>query len=112
MPTDNDVLIPTRENVTQERIDEKVKKPPMWRNVLHNDEITHGLFVIQVLATVFNKSMQESMIITQKAHLTGAATIAILPKDIAIEKAAQAMALAKEEQFPLLITAEEEHDED
>lgn len=109
---DNDVLTPSGDIGLLTREDSKVKKPSMYRVVLHNDEITHGEFVIRVLNIVFNKSLQEALVITRKAHMSGAATVSILPKSIADAKVKTAMDMAKENEFPLLFTSEKEDDEE
>lgn len=86
----------------------KLKKPPMFKVVLHNDDFTTMDFVVFVLTYVFKRSEAESVAIMLKVHNEGKGIAGVYPYDIAYMKSQKAMNLAKARDFPLLVTVEEE----
>lgn len=86
----------------------KLKKPPMFKVVLHNDDFTTMDFVVFVLTHVFKRSEAESVAIMLKVHNEGKGIAGVYPYDIAYMKSQKAMNLAKARDFPLLVTVEEE----
>ena len=57
--------------------DEELEKP--FRIIIHNDDVTPFDFVIAVLCTIFELSLQKATEITYEAHTTGTALVAVLP---------------------------------
>ena len=86
----------------------RLQKPPMFKVLLHNDDFTTMEFVVFVLLRVFNKSEADSFYIMMKVHQEGAGIAGVYPYEIANMKAEKTMALAREREFPLLCTVEEE----
>jgi ATP-dependent Clp protease adaptor protein ClpS len=86
----------------------RLQKPPMFKVLLHNDDFTTMEFVVFVLRRVFNKSEADSFYIMMKVHQEGAGIAGIYPYEIASMKAEKTMGLAREREFPLLCTVEEE----
>jgi len=94
------------EVITESR--QKLQKPPLYKVLLHNDNFTTMEFVVFILVTVFQKSESESVRIMLKVHHEGTGVAGVYPYDIAEMKAAKATHLAREREFPLLCTIEEE----
>lgn len=85
----------------------KVKKPKHFKVIMHNDDFTTMEFVVAVLITVFNKTVEESNKIMMGIHKNGMGIAGIYPYDIAVSKMSKAMILAKNEDFPFKVTMEE-----
>lgn len=86
----------------------KVKKPGLYKVIMHNDDFTTMEFVVEVLKTVFNKDINTSNKIMMDVHKIGRGIVGVYPYDIAATKVAIALGMAKEEGFPFNITIEEE----
>ena len=85
-----------------------VKKPSLYKVIMHNDDFTTMEFVVEVLKTVFNKDINTSNKIMMDVHKIGRGIVGVYPYDIAATKVAIALGMAKEEGFPFNITIEEE----
>ena len=86
----------------------KVKKPSLYRVILLNDDYTPMEFVVGVLITYFNKTVDEADAITTEIHKNGKGIAGIYPLEIAETKLRQAMKLARKEEHPLSIKLESE----
>ena len=87
---------------------EKLKKPPLFRVLLHNDNFTTMEFVVFVLKTIFHKPDSEAVRIMLKIHQEGIGVAGLYPYEIAEMKVAQVTNLARQSEYPLLCTLEEE----
>jgi ATP-dependent Clp protease adaptor protein ClpS len=96
------------EDDTLTRSKEKLKKPPLYKVLLHNDDYTTQDFVVYVLTTVFHKSIEEAITIMLKVHMEGLGIAGIYSYEIAETKAEKVISLARENEYPLLATVEEE----
>ena len=83
-------------------------KPKMYKVILHNDDYSTFDFVIDVLMEVFHKSKEEAVKLTFQVDQEGFAVVGIYPKEIAQTKVSLVKFMAKEAQYPLLATMEEE----
>jgi ATP-dependent Clp protease adaptor protein ClpS len=86
----------------------KLEKPPMFKVLLHNDDFTTMEFVVYVLRTVFRKNEAEAFTIMMNVHRAGVGVAGIYTYEIAQMKAEKTMNLAREYEYPLLCTVEEE----
>jgi ATP-dependent Clp protease adaptor protein ClpS len=86
---------------------EKVEEPPLFKVLLHNDDFTTMEFVIEVLENVFNMSEELAIQVMLNVHLRGVGVAGIYTFEIAETKVDKATALAREQEFPLLVTMEE-----
>lgn len=99
---------------TQEKvvIDSKtytnLQPPGLHRVIYINDNITTMEFVTSTLIEVFNHNVESAQELTQKIHNDGAATVAILPYEIAEHKGVAVTLLARSNNFPLQIKIEPE----
>ena len=87
---------------------QELKKPRLYKVVLHNDDYTTMEFVVFVLQSVFKKSSSEAQLIMLSVHQQGAGIAGVYPYEIAEAKVDQVTRLARSREFPLLCTVEEE----
>jgi ATP-dependent Clp protease adaptor protein ClpS len=85
----------------------KIKEPPMYNVIMHNDDVTTMDFVVYVLVKIFRKSEQDAETTMLKIHNEGSAIVGTYSQDIAQSKANYTMNLAKANNFPLKLTIEE-----
>ena len=80
----------------------KLKKPPLYRVVMLNDDYTPMEFVVQVLQTIFGMGLEKATHTMLAVHTQGSAVCGIFTRDIAETKAAQVIRFARENEHPLL----------
>ena len=104
--------MPTGERRSEEAVvsesKPKLKKPPLYKVLLHNDDYTTMDFVVFVLRTVFQLPDQDAIRIMLQVHQQGLGVAGVFTYEIAETKVAKVLALAQENQFPLLCTLEED----
>ena len=95
---------------TRTGIASKSKKthPPMFKVMLHNDDYTTMEFVVDILVTVFGKSLEKATQIMLNVHNKGKAVCGIYPRDIAETKVETVHTMASSKGFPLKSTMEKE----
>lgn len=97
----------TEEGVlTRERTD--VRKPPMYRVLLHNDDYTTMPFVVYVLQNIFQHNEDDAYRIMMAVHRQGIGVAGTYTCEIAETKMTQTIRLARANDFPLLCTIEPE----
>ena len=84
-----------------------LRKPPLYKVLLHNDNFTTMDFVVYILETVFQRPESEAFQIMLKVHTEGVGVAGIYTYEIAEMKAAKVTSLAQANEFPLLCTIEE-----
>ena len=84
------------------------EEPRQYKVIFHNDDFTTMEFVTDVLRRVFNKPADEAVTLMMRVHQEGQAVVGIYSYDVAMTKASQATAMARNEGFPLKITCEPE----
>jgi len=82
--------------------------PPMYKVILHNDDYTSMEFVVQILMTVFGKSLEKATQIMLNVHNKGKEVCGIFPRQIAETKIEIVHNLASSKGFPLKSTMEKE----
>jgi ATP-dependent Clp protease adaptor protein ClpS len=87
---------------------EKLKKPPLFRVLLHNDDFTTMEFVVEVLKKVFAKSDGDAFQIMWAVHTQGVGVAGVYTYEVAEMKVEKATQMARAQEFPLLCTLEEE----
>ena len=85
----------------------KIKEPPKYNVILHNDDVTTMDFVIFVLHSIFRKSLKDAEVLMMKVHNEGSAVAGTYTKDIAESKVKKSIRLARANNFPLELTTEE-----
>ena len=84
----------------------KLKKPPLYRVVFHNDDYTTREFVVMVLQRYFYKTYEESVRLMLLIHHTGKGIGGVFPYDIAVTKMYQVETLATKLEMPLRLSIE------
>ena len=85
-----------------------IEEPRQYKVIFHNDDFTTMEFVTEVLRQVFNKPADEAVTLMMTVHREGQAIVGVYSYDVAMTKASQATAKARQEGFPLKITCEPE----
>lgn len=85
----------------------KLKRPPLYRVVLINDDYTPMEFVVEVLERVFSMDRPKATRIMLEVHTRGKGVCGVYTYEIAETKVAQVNAYAQQHQHPLLCTMEE-----
>lgn len=86
----------------------KVKRPPMYKVILLNDDYTPMDFVVTVIEQIFRKSHTEAMDLMFTVHKKGAAVVAIYTRDVAETKVDQVIEYARINEYPLQCIMETE----
>ena len=86
----------------------KLKKPPLYKVLLHNDNYTTMEFVVNILRSIFHKSETEAKHTMLAVHQQGVGVAGIYTYEIAEAKVDKVTQLARRSEFPLLCTLEEE----
>jgi len=85
----------------------KLKRPPLYKVVLLNDDYTPMEFVVHVLELFFNLSREKATRIMLQVHIQGKGVCGTYNREIAETKVAQVNNYARENQHPLLCEMEE-----
>lgn len=85
----------------------KLKRPPLYRVVLINDDFTPMEFVVEVLERVFSMDRPKATRIMLEVHTRGKGVCGVYTYEIAETKVAQVNGYAQQHQHPLLCTMEE-----
>ncbi len=86
---------------------EKVEEPPLFKVLLHNDDYTTMEFVVWVLESVFNMPEEQAIQVMLNVHLRGTGVAGIYPYAVAETKIEKTTTIAREHEYPLLVTMEE-----
>ena len=80
----------------------KLKKPPLYRVILLNDNYTPMEFVIYVLQTFFSYDKEKATQIMLAVHTKGKGVCGIYTKEVAETKSNQINSFAKQNEHPLV----------
>lgn len=86
----------------------KLKRPPMYKVILNNDDYTPMDFVVEVLVKFFSINLEKANQIMFKVHTEGKAVVGTYTADIAETKVAQVNQYSRANEHPLLCTMEQE----
>jgi ATP-dependent Clp protease adaptor protein ClpS len=84
----------------------EVKRPPLFKVVLLNDDYTPMEFVVEVLETYFRMNREQATHVMLTVHTQGKGVCGIFTRDIAETKAALVNQYARENEHPLLCEIE------
>lgn len=94
------------DQATAVRRRERLRRPRLYKVLLHNDDYTTMEFVVEVLIHVFHKSREESTRIMLNVHRKGIGLCGVYTYEIAETKVSIVETLARERGFPLKCTME------
>ena len=90
-----------------EEVRPKIKRPPLYRVILVNDDFTPMEFVVEILESVFGMERNSATRVMLEVHTTGKGICGVYGFEIAETKVAQVTGIAQQQQHPLLCTMEE-----
>ncbi len=93
---------------TATRAGRKVRRPPLYKVLIHNDDYTTREFVVFVLEAVFHHDQTEATRIMWHVHTTGVGVAGVFTYEVAETKAHKVEALARANGFPLKLSVEPE----
>jgi ATP-dependent Clp protease adaptor protein ClpS len=85
----------------------KLKRPPLYKVMLLNDDYTPMEFVVQVLESFFRMDREKATRIMLHVHTRGVGVCGVFTREIAETKVAQVNDYSRANQHPLLCTMEE-----
>jgi ATP-dependent Clp protease adaptor protein ClpS len=93
---------------TGEDQEQETAYEPMYRVIIHNDDVTPMDFVVHVLNTIFMLLPPDAVKVMYLAHYQGKAIVQILPKSEAEKRINKAHFAAGLENYPLHFSMEAE----
>lgn len=84
----------------------KLKRPPMYKVILLNDDYTPMEFVVHVLEAFFGMNRERATHVMLNVHTKGKGICGIFTRDIAETKVAQVNDYSRQQDHPLLCTME------
>ncbi len=94
--------------VTEVKPEKKLKKPTLYKVLLHNDNYTTREFVVAVLKEIFHKSETDAVQIMLHVHYNGIGVAGVYTFEVAETKIRTVEAAARENGFPLRLSMEPE----
>ena len=85
----------------------KLKRPPLFKVIILNDDYTPMEFVVQVLETFFDMDREKATRVMLHVHTRGVGVCGVFTKDIAETKVSIVNEYSRSNQHPLLCTMEE-----
>jgi ATP-dependent Clp protease adaptor protein ClpS len=98
--------------VVETRTERRLKRPRLYRVLLHNDDYTTMEFVVAILQSIFHHSEASASSIMLHIHRGGVGVAGVFTYEIAETKVGEVQKAAEEAEFPLLCTMEPEDDDD
>ena len=99
-------MITEMENKNKVAVRSELVAPPQFKIIFLNDDVTTVDFVLTTLISFFNYDVEGAKAIALQIHDDGAATVAVLPFELAEQKAVEVTASARNNGFPLNIKLE------
>lgn len=96
------------QTVTEPVTGSETKLSPLYRVLIHNDDVTPMDFVVRVLAGIFHLDLIRSMKVMWEAHTKGVAHVVTEPLEQAEFHVDQCRSLSRARKFPLTFSIEPE----
>ncbi|MBF0469814.1 MAG: ATP-dependent Clp protease adapter ClpS [Gammaproteobacteria bacterium] len=106
MSNDNDHDSKHDDDLAVEESKPKLKRPPLYRVLLLNDDYTPMEFVVEVLERFFNHQRHKATQIMLAVHTEGQGVCGIYSRDVAETKVTQVNEYSHANQHPLRCTFE------
>ncbi len=84
----------------------RLKRPPMYRVVLLNDDYTPMDFVVEILMLFFQMDQEKATQVMLSVHTQGKGVCGVYTRDVAETKAAMVNQYARDNKHPLLCEIE------
>jgi ATP-dependent Clp protease adaptor protein ClpS len=94
------------EGVATQEAKPKLKRPPLFKVILMNDDYTPMEFVVHILENFFSRDRETATRIMLEVHTRGKGVCGIYTHEIAESKVSQVNSYSRENQHPLLCTME------
>ena len=104
--SDENQIGPYDDGLALEEAKPKLKRPPMYKVILLNDDYTPMEFVIHILESFFGMDRERATHIMLNVHTQGKGICGIYTRDIAETKVAQVNDYSRQHDHPLLCTME------
>jgi ATP-dependent Clp protease adaptor protein ClpS len=85
----------------------KLKRPPLFKVIILNDDYTPMEFVVQVLESFFHMDREKATRVMLHVHTRGVGVCGVFTKDVAETKVSQVNDYSRSNQHPLMCTMEE-----
>ncbi len=85
----------------------QLKRPPMFKVLLLNDDFTPMEFVVLVLKSFFGMNDEKATQVMLHVHTRGVGVCGVFSRDVAETKVKQVSDFSRKHQHPLLCTMEE-----
>ena len=85
----------------------KIKQPPLYKVVLHNDDYTPMEFVVILLEQFFGMPREKATQVMLHVHTKGKGVCGVFTREVAETKVAQVNESSRQNQPPLLCDLEE-----
>ena len=95
------------DTVLLQRSKPALKKPPLFKVVLINDDYTPMEFVVHILESVFKHDREQATQIMLHVHKLGKGVCGVYTRDVAETKVMQVNNYSRENKHPLLCEMEE-----
>ena len=105
--TDEDIYNSPEEEILLEE-ETKVKEPPKFKVLLHNDDYTPMDFVVHILQKFFSIDSAKATRIMLMVHNSGIGLCGVFPREIAETKVHIVNDYSRKHQYPLKCTMEKE----
>ncbi|MCY4154131.1 MAG: ATP-dependent Clp protease adapter ClpS [Gammaproteobacteria bacterium] len=86
----------------------RLKRPPLYKVLLLNDDYTPMEFVVHILETFFTMDRQTATRIMLEVHTRGMGVCGVFTRDVAQTKVVQVNHYSKEHEHPLKCTMEKD----
>jgi len=97
--SDGDILV--------QRAKPQLKRPPLYKVILLNDDFTPMDFVVQILIDFFNMGQERATQVMLQVHTQGVGVCGTYTKDVAETKVHIVNDYSREHHHPLMCTMEE-----
>ncbi len=101
---------PSHENdsvLAVQEVKPKLKRPPLYKVVLLNDDYTPMDFVVEILTDYFNMNEDKATQVMLQVHTQGVGVCGLFSKDVAETKVHIVNEYSRENHHPLMCTMEE-----
>lgn len=85
----------------------KLKRPPLFKVVMLNDDFTPMDFVVELLCTFFAMNKEKAIQVMLQVHTQGRGVCGVFTREIAETKVHQVNNYSRTHQYPLMCVMEE-----